>query len=314
MANEEQPQPRKPRERKKRDTQTIEVKPNLPAPDVKGKHIAYDLRSPQDIGNFAKVLQKFIKDGGLSMKFRAKDTEEYVLCDGWKFAALNFGLTPRIDSCVKISQGEIYHVFFEERMNQYNQIYQVAACVTDIPEEIEERKANVNTKRFIRIREITYQVKCSLVNIVTGEVIGDGEAICSNLEKKKLEFDQYACLSMGQTRAISKACKNLLGFVMRAAGFAETPAEEMQEEYTHAEKPPVPPQADSVNNKGAKIEENEMETIKASLALLNTPEEVDKYGGEQTPAMQKNLVFRSLCMARKKAIKATQPTSSTPAQ
>jgi hypothetical protein len=47
------------------------------------------------------------------------------------------------------------------------------------------------------------------------------------MEKLKATFEEYAVASMSQTRAIGKAYRNLLGFVMKSAGYADTPAEEM---------------------------------------------------------------------------------------
>src|SRR6185369_14512327 len=43
----------------------------------------------------------------------------------------------------------------------------------------------------------------------------------------KRRFDEYAIASMAQTRAIGKGFRNLLGWLMKAAGVEATPAEEM---------------------------------------------------------------------------------------
>lgn len=59
------------------------------------------------------------------------------------------------------------------------------------------------------------------------KVIGIGIALCSNKENKKKTFDEYAILSMAQTRAIGKAYRNLIGWVMKLAGYEATPSEEM---------------------------------------------------------------------------------------
>lgn len=58
-------------------------------------------------------------------------------------------------------------------------------------------------------------------------VMGRGVAICSNKEYAKKGFEEYAILSMAQTRATGKAFRNLLSWLMKAAGFEATPAEEM---------------------------------------------------------------------------------------
>jgi len=75
--------------------------------------------------------------------------------------------------------------------------------------------------------EIKYMAKCEVRNINTGQIVSTGIAICSNFEHSKKRFDEYAILSMAQTRAIGKAYRNLLAWLMKAAGFEATPAEEM---------------------------------------------------------------------------------------
>lgn len=74
---------------------------------------------------------------------------------------------------------------------------------------------------------IKYMATCEVRNITTGAIVSTGIALCSNSEKTKRYFDEYAILSMAQTRAIGKAYRNLLAWLMKAAGFEATPAEEM---------------------------------------------------------------------------------------
>ena len=74
---------------------------------------------------------------------------------------------------------------------------------------------------------IKYMATCEVRNITTGSVVAVGIALCTNAEKTKRYFDEYAILSMAQTRAIGKAYRNLLAWLMKAAGFEATPAEEM---------------------------------------------------------------------------------------
>lgn len=72
-----------------------------------------------------------------------------------------------------------------------------------------------------------------------GRVVGRADALCTKHEKRGpwKSADDYARLSMAQTRATSKALKGPLGFVISLAGYAPTPAEEM----TFAE--PDPPKS-----------------------------------------------------------------------
>lgn len=59
------------------------------------------------------------------------------------------------------------------------------------------------------------------------QVVSVGMALCSNKENKKKTFDEYAVMSMSQTRSIGRAYRNLIGFVIRLAGYDATPADEM---------------------------------------------------------------------------------------
>jgi hypothetical protein len=84
-----------------------------------------------------------------------------------------------------------------------------------------------DTKDLSNETTIKYMATCEVRNINTGLVVATGIALCSNGEKTKRYFDEYAILSMAQTRAIGKAYRNLLAWLMKAAGFEATPAEEM---------------------------------------------------------------------------------------
>lgn len=76
-------------------------------------------------------------------------------------------------------------------------------------------------------KEIKWLASVEIVNSKTEKVVGRGFALCSNKESKKASFDEYAVLSMAQTRAIGKAYRNLVGWVMKLAGYEATPSEEM---------------------------------------------------------------------------------------
>lgn len=78
--------------------------------------------------------------------------------------------------------------------------------------------------------ELKYQAKVNLLNLRTEQVVGAGFAICSNKEQGKKFYQEFAIASMAQTRAIGKAYRNILAWMIRAAGYEATPAEEM--DYT----------------------------------------------------------------------------------
>lgn len=75
--------------------------------------------------------------------------------------------------------------------------------------------------------EIKWQAEVELINSRTKEIVSRGFAICSNKENKKRMFDEYAVLSMAQTRAIGKAYRNIIGWVMKLAGYEPMPSEEI---------------------------------------------------------------------------------------
>lgn len=75
--------------------------------------------------------------------------------------------------------------------------------------------------------ELKYRASVQLINIATDKLVGSGIATCSNKEKGKKYFDEYAIESMAQTRAVGKAYRLMLGWLMKAAGYEATPAEEM---------------------------------------------------------------------------------------
>ena len=59
-----------------------------------------------------------------------------------------------------------------------------------------------------------------------GTVIGAAEMLCSSYEKNWYGRDEYAIQSMAETRAVSKALRMPLGWIVSLAGYAPTPAEE----------------------------------------------------------------------------------------
>lgn len=75
--------------------------------------------------------------------------------------------------------------------------------------------------------EIKYKAEIELRRISDDKLMGRGFAICSNKERTKKNFEEYAIASMAQTRAEGKAFRMLLSWLMKAAGFETTPTEEM---------------------------------------------------------------------------------------
>ena len=89
--------------------------------------------------------------------------------------------------------------------------------------------------------EVKYMATCEVRSYQDNKLVSVGIAICSNKEGSKKFFDEYAILSMAQTRAIGKAYRNLLAWLMKAAGFEATPAEEMDFATEEPKKPTKKP-------------------------------------------------------------------------
>jgi hypothetical protein len=83
------------------------------------------------------------------------------------------------------------------------------------------------TKDLSNPNETKYMATVEVRRIDTDALLSRGVAVCSNKEASKRLFDEYAILSMAQTRAEGKAYRMLLSWLMKAAGFEATPAEEM---------------------------------------------------------------------------------------
>lgn len=75
-------------------------------------------------------------------------------------------------------------------------------------------------------KRICYRAEVTLRNQYN-KVVGTGMAICTNQEKGKERFGEYAICSMAQTRAVGKALRLKLGWIIKLAGFQPTPSEEL---------------------------------------------------------------------------------------
>ena len=67
----------------------------------------------------------------------------------------------------------------------------------------------------------------AVARTLAGRIVGAGEAMCDRSEAKWKTADAYSIRSMAQTRAVSKALRLPLGFIVALAGYSATPAEEM---------------------------------------------------------------------------------------
>lgn len=82
---------------------------------------------------------------------------------------------------------------------------------------------------FENDKEVKYKATVEVIN-QNGTVVSRGFAWCSDQEKKKKGFEEYAVASMAQTRAIGKAYRNILAWIVKMGGYETTPAEEIDRE------------------------------------------------------------------------------------
>lgn len=75
--------------------------------------------------------------------------------------------------------------------------------------------------------EIRFRATAEVVRIADGKRISFATMSCSNKEPGKKGFQPFAVESMAQTRAVSKAYRIYLSWLIKAAGFEATPYEEM---------------------------------------------------------------------------------------
>lgn len=85
----------------------------------------------------------------------------------------------------------------------------------------------ISTENLSDEKEVKYMATVEVRRISDDKIMSRGVAVCTNKEFSKKSFDEYAILSMAQTRAEGKAFRMLLSWIMKAAGFEATPAEEM---------------------------------------------------------------------------------------
>lgn len=197
---------------------------------VQDERAAFSLIKPADITSFSKVLKEYITQSGLSTKIRG---DQYVNVDGWKFAGLNFGLIPVVGEPIALHQkGELMVILYHEveKRTQYGKRMEVEPFFASSNYQLAEEyrtKFKDRIKKEIVHDFYNYKCGCDIINAVTGAKMGAGWGLCNNVELAKTSYDEFSVHSMAQTRAIGRAFKNVIGFIMKSAGYVPTPSEEM---------------------------------------------------------------------------------------
>jgi hypothetical protein len=132
-------------------------------------------------------------------------------------------------------------------------------------------------------KEIRYQAKVELIRISDGLVLGCGIAVCSSSESKRKGADEYVIASMAQTRAIGKAYRNTLGFLMKMAGYEATPSEEMVD-GGGTSKPVNTDVLDDIRNATSKSDLSKIMAQNSASDLVPFVEEIEKKKAELSNA------------------------------
>lgn len=128
-----------------------------------------------------------------------------------------------------------------------NQASDVAKVLVDVIEKC-KLYVVINKKKYVRVEgwetlgagmnyrcEITSLVRFEKgwraraeIKDIGGNVVSTGEAICTRDEKNWATRDDFAIMSMAQTRALGKAYRLGCAWIMALAGYETCPAEEMK--------------------------------------------------------------------------------------
>ncbi|MGI4884256.1 MAG: hypothetical protein ACRYFR_04785 [Janthinobacterium lividum] len=176
----------------------------------KAELAVYSLNHPDQLGSLAELVQQHIEAHKLYTPIQGK---KYVNVEGWQFAGAMLGLVPLVESVADTSTHQL-HTF-----------------------------KGYSGKPDTELYAIEFRATVGLLDLRTGQTVGRGIASCSNLESRKRTFDPYAVESMAQTRAVGKAFRLLIGWLMQAGGYATTPAEEMPDAEPETSAQVVAPEA-----------------------------------------------------------------------
>lgn len=188
------------------------------------------LVKPDEILSFAKELRSYITTTGLSTKIKG---QEYAQVDAWKFAGLNFGLIPIVGEPIpQHNKGDLMMILYHEveKRTQYGKKMEIEPFFSSSNFQLAEEyrvKFKDRIKKEIVHDFYSYKCGCEIINAVTGARMGAGWGLCNNVELSKTSYDEFSVHSMSQTRAIGRAFKNVIGFIMKSAGYVPTPSEEM---------------------------------------------------------------------------------------
>jgi len=172
-------------------TEVATVETNKPLPDY--AILNPDIPMSAKVGvatNVANTLAPLVRNQGLVVKGlnRSNKEAEYVTVEGWEVLGTFLGIVP----------------------------------VTTIISEIKNKQER--TVGYVARATLYQNPVIENDEIVGGTVIARAEA---QADRSGFQKDLFAIASMAQTRALGKAYRMGLSWIMKMAGFEGTPAEEM---------------------------------------------------------------------------------------
>lgn len=193
-----------------------------------------DLARPDQLGAMGASVRQYAEQNNLLVQF-TENSAPYCMVEGWQFAGGLLGLTPISNEPVRISEKQNLYVVYHnvKRMGKGGKPYfkEVPLYLSTLRWEDHEmarwRQEYQVTREVIR-EYFNYKCTTDIVRVADGKLIARGHSTCSNLEEAKITFDEYAINSMAQTRSIGKGYRSIIGWIMKAAGIATTPLEEME--------------------------------------------------------------------------------------
>lgn len=141
---------------------------------------------------------------------------------------------------------------------------------------------------------------------LAGAVVGGAEGTCRRTESKWHARDDYALMSMAQTRAMSKALKAPLGFIVTMAGYEATPAEEMDGMTVTGESAFGPPMAFADVEK---LSRAMVFLTKEARLAVQVRDEIEKDAGGYVPRIVCRALLHTARAARDGAIQREEESS-----
>jgi len=253
-----------------------------------------------EIMEFGKVLNKYIKANKLSVVIEGKD---YPLCGAWKYAGVNFGLTAvPVELIPQHKEGQYVTLLWKKQLYEgkkkdgstykYEKDVVFFSGWAHHTELIDRMKVQNRVTREKTMPYYSYKCVVEVQRNSDGKVMTKGTSVCTNMEDMKAGFQEYAIMGQAQTRTISRALRNLLDFVLQAAGMEPTPGEEMPHEpedrHSDGQTPRTnnvtkPPASDYVfkqwverAKKGEKVLDKALENLSLTDEQIEVLEAIEK--------------------------------------